>query len=43
MCNTDLFNTDPFSDSFKLSNSLIAIRVFDAYTIDGEPTWLDHI
>ncbi|RMX61085.1 hypothetical protein pdam_00010545 [Pocillopora damicornis] len=25
------------------NNSLIAIRVFDAYTIDGEPTWLDHI
>ena len=31
------------ADPFKLRNSLIAIRVFDGYTTDGEPTWLDHV
>ena len=31
------------ADPFKLRNSLIAIRVFDGYTIDDEPIWLDHV
>ena len=31
------------NDPYKLLNSLVVIRVFDDYTIDGEPTWLDHV
>ena len=31
------------NDPYKLLNSLVVIRVFDDYTNDGEPTWLDHV
>ena len=30
-------------DPYKLLDSLIVIRVFDSYTVDGDPTWLDHV
>lgn len=35
----DMCKTDPF----RLLNSLIVIRAFDNYTIEGEPTWRDHV